>query len=181
MKRPLAAVVSVILLLVGATYGEVPIDVSGSRCEGKSTDTVRIRNIVVPGLPGTVWADFLWDRDALILQPAAAGQESASVLSAQTKADIERVRQDAPMTLDAMALLKMTGEAKNRFLNDKLIDLASKYYLSTPEVKVKIVRDMLYWIDKAWTIALADERMNMTEIEAWLAPYLEDLYLLYQQ
>ncbi|MCK7505055.1 MAG: hypothetical protein MZV70_13905 [Desulfobacterales bacterium] len=37
MKRPLAAVAvaAILLLAAGMAYGEVPIDVSGSRCEAK--------------------------------------------------------------------------------------------------------------------------------------------------
>ncbi|MCK7505056.1 MAG: hypothetical protein MZV70_13910 [Desulfobacterales bacterium] len=122
--------------------------------------------------------------DALVLKPAAAGQESASVLSATDKGGHRaRDRGPPPMTLDSMALLKMSGEARNGLhRTTSCVALHAKYDRQHARCKGAACAERCSTGSrKRWALALADERMNMTGIEAWMAPYLADLHLLYQQ
>ncbi len=53
----------------------VSIDITDSRYETLSSDTVRIRSIVIPGIDGKFYADFKWDGTALTFAPVNAGFE----------------------------------------------------------------------------------------------------------
>ena len=55
------------------------IDISGSQYQTQSSDTVRIRNFTIPGMPDKYWADFQWNPYTLSFIPISAGVDSATV------------------------------------------------------------------------------------------------------
>jgi uncharacterized membrane protein len=75
---------AIIVLLVALLWlmapsfvsAELQIDISGSQYETKSSDTVRIRNFTIPGMPDKYWADFQWNPYTMTLVPISAGVDS---------------------------------------------------------------------------------------------------------
>ncbi|MEI7589702.1 MAG: beta-galactosidase [Deltaproteobacteria bacterium] len=75
MKKKLFAL-GFFFVLVGVCKADFTIDISGSQYETKSTDTVRIRNVVVPGFSDKYWVDFQWNPSTFVLMPINGGVES---------------------------------------------------------------------------------------------------------
>lgn len=71
-------VVALLIGLTGVCYADLALDISGSQYETKSTDTVRMRNVVAPGYAGKYWIDLKWDSSILVFVPINAGAENTT-------------------------------------------------------------------------------------------------------
>jgi hypothetical protein len=65
----------VIFLLASTSYA-TDGDISGSKADILDSSAIRISNIVVYGLPGTYWADFVWNPDTLSFELQNYGGET---------------------------------------------------------------------------------------------------------
>lgn len=78
MKKILVAL-SIVFIMAGVCNAYLPIDISGSQYETKSTDTMRVRNVTVPGFAGKYWLDFQWSPSSLVFVPVNVGIEPTVV------------------------------------------------------------------------------------------------------
>jgi hypothetical protein len=65
-------------LLSNASFAEITGDISGSTLEILDSDSIKIYDISVTGLPGTFWAEFQWNSSNLAFELINYGQGTTS-------------------------------------------------------------------------------------------------------
>jgi hypothetical protein len=73
MKK-VTIILGILFLLSNASFAEITGDISDSTVEILGSDSIKISDISVTGLPGTYWAEFQWNSSKLVFELINYGQ-----------------------------------------------------------------------------------------------------------
>lgn len=78
MKKHVISLLVLFSVVFAQCYSsaQIYVDVSGSQIDVLGSDKIRVHQVIINGISGTYWADFMWDPHGLKFVPTVQGSEN---------------------------------------------------------------------------------------------------------